>query len=151
MNAQAITDHILSTFSGVDAQVGSKEAGSPEIAWGDTFFIYDPKRDLEGVQRFPFATIVTKDYGEFDERSDLDRPGVYRLNIGVRAETFKGLFPDASADRDFTALDALMPHPVYGPQHWVCVLNPSDETFETLKPLIAEAYDMARRRIDRPR
>ena len=29
-----------------------------------------------------------------------------------------------------------MPHPVYGPNHWVCVLNPSDTTFENLKPLL---------------
>ena len=151
MDPQSITEYIVATFAGVDAQVGSKEAGSPEIAWGDTFFIYDPERNLEGVQRFPFATIVTKDYGDFDDRSDLDRSGVFRLNIGLPADTFKRLFPDASADHDFTTLNVLMPHPVYAPQHGFCVLNPSDQTFGTLKPLIAEAYEMARRRIERPR
>jgi len=36
-----------------------------------------------------------------------------------------------------------MPHPVYGRNHWVCVLNPSEATFETLKPLLREAYDRA--------
>ena len=37
-----------------------------------------------------------------------------------------------------------MPHPVYGRMYWVCVLNPSDETFATkVQPLLAEAYDMA--------
>ena len=31
---------------------------------------------------------------------------------------------------------------MYAPQSWVCVLNPSTETFESLKPLLAEAYDI---------
>jgi Family of unknown function (DUF6194) len=44
---------------------------------------------------------------------------------------------------DFTALDVLMPHPVYGQNHWVCVLNPSNATFEDIKPLIDEAYRVA--------
>ena len=46
-------------------------------------------------------------------------------------------------DHDFTALDQLMPHPVYAPQSWVCVLNPSDATFQKIQPLLAEAYDLA--------
>ncbi len=58
------------------------------------------------------------------------------------------LFPE-EVDHDFTALDVLMPHPVYGRNHWVCVLNPSDATFEKLKPLLAEAHDTAFRRIER--
>src|SRR5262249_26259208 len=105
-------------------------------------------RNLEGARRFPFATIVTKDYGDFDDASNLDRPGVFRLNIGVGKETYASLF-DAGAGHDFTALDRLMPHPVYGSNHWVCVLNPSEATFETLKPLLREAYDRAAGRYDR--
>ena len=66
MDQQAIRDYISSSFEGVDIQVASKEDGAPEIAWGDTFFIYDPERNFEGTRRFPFATIVTKDYGDFD-------------------------------------------------------------------------------------
>src|SRR5438034_31986 len=83
MDESSITTYIAGQFEGVDVAVGSREAGSPEVSWGDTFFIYDPNRDLEGPRRFPFATIVTKDYGEFDDLSDLDRPGIFRLNIGV--------------------------------------------------------------------
>jgi predicted DNA-binding protein (MmcQ/YjbR family) len=56
---------------------------------------------------------------------------------------------DAGAEHDFTALDRLMPHPVYGRNHWVCVLNPSEATFETLKPLLEEAYDRAVERYTR--
>ena len=133
---------MIETFPGVDVQIASQEDGAPEIAWGDTFFIYDPERNLEGSGRFPFATIVTKDYGDFDNASNLDRPGVYRLNIGVSKETYASLFDDG-AERDFTALDRLIPHPVYGRNHWVSVLNPGESTFETVKPLLREAYDRA--------
>src|SRR5437660_7156256 len=149
MDQAAITRFITTTFGGIDAFVGSEEAGSPEVAWGDTFFIYDPDRTLEGAKRFPFTTIVTKDYGDFDNASNLDRPGVFRLNIGLSKETYAALV-DAGAEHDFTALDRLMPHPVYGRNHWVCVLNPSEATFETLKPLLREAYDRAVARAERP-
>ncbi len=40
-------------------------------------------------------------------------------------------------------MDQLLPHPVYGRNHWVCVLNPSEATFDSLKPLLAEAYGVA--------
>ena len=36
-----------------------------------------PRRDLPADHKFPFATIVTKDYGEFDCASNLNRPGVF--------------------------------------------------------------------------
>jgi hypothetical protein len=149
MDQAAITSFITTTFAGVDAEVGSEEGGAPEVAWGDSFFIYDPDRTLEGARRFPFATIVTKDYGDFDNASDLDRLGVFRLNIGVSKDRYDSLFA-ADAEHDFTALDKLIPHPVYGQYHWVCVLNPSETTFEALKPLIREAYDRAVERYSRP-
>jgi hypothetical protein len=141
----SITRYIANTFKGVDVEVGSRESGAPELAWGDTFFIYDPERNLEGARRFPFATIVTKDYGDFDNASKLDRPGVFRLNIGVSKETYAKLF-GGDAEYDFTALDQLVPHPVYGRNHFVCVLNPSDSTFDELKPLLKEAYEIAVKR-----
>ena len=145
MDEAAITDYVRGSFDGVDVVVASKENGAPEIAWGDTFFIYDPKRNLPDSRRFPFATIVTKDYTGFDDLSKLDRPGVFRLNIGVSKKTFDRLF-GAGGDHDFSQLDRLMPHPVYGINHFVCVLNPSDETFESVKPLLSEAYAIAVRR-----
>jgi hypothetical protein len=142
MDQEAIIQYISATFAGVNVLRATEGVGA-----GDTFFIYDPERNLEAKQQFPFTTIVTKNYGDFDNKSNLDRPGVFRLNIGVRRVTFQSLFgtpassPDA-ATCDFAALDHLMPHPVYAPQSWVCVLNPSAETFESLKPLLAEAYDV---------
>jgi hypothetical protein len=47
---------------------------------------------------------------------------------------------------DFTALDSIMPHPVYSKMYWVCVLNPSEETFKTVQELLVEAYDKAVRK-----
>ena len=145
MDDASITRYIESTFKGIDVVVGSSEAGSPEIAGGDAFFIYDPNRDLGETRRFPFATIVTKDHGDFDNASKLDRPGVFRLNIEIRKETYAKLF-DSEEQFDFAALDRLMPDPVYGGNHFVCVLNPSDSTFETIKPLLSEAYQIAVKR-----
>ena len=141
MEQDEIIQWVTDTFTGVDVARPTDGPGA-----GDTFFIYDPRRDLEPRRQFPFATIVTKDYGDFDNASQLSRPNVFRLNIGVGRDTFRALFgppPSAksgtSTKYDFAALDRLMPHPVYAPQSWVCVLNPSPQTFEAVKPLLAEA------------
>jgi len=126
MNQSAIREYIAQTLVGVDIIDAS----------GGTFFFFDPEH------KFPFATITTSD--EYDQASNLNRPGVFRLNIGVTKQTFQSVFGTA-ADRewDFTALDQLMPHPVYAPQYWLCVLNPGPVTFETVKGLLAQAYQRA--------
>lgn len=100
---------------------------------GVSFFFVGSQR------KFPFATIVTSD-NDFDRASKLDRPGVFRLNIGIGKASFRARFGPTNTEHDFTALDRLMPHPVYGRMYWVCVLNPSAETFEAIRPLLAEAY-----------
>ena len=46
-------------------------------------------------------------------------------------------------DCDFTALDIVIPHPVYAWIGWGSILNPSEQTFEQLKPLIQEAYEFS--------
>jgi hypothetical protein len=142
IDQRAIIEFISDTCAGVD--VLSPDDG---VGAGDTFFIYDPDRNLDVKQRMPFATIVTKDYGDFDCTSNLNRPGIFRLNIGVTRETFRALFgqPESSTELDFAALDRLMPHPVYARQSFVCVLNPSAETFRAVQPLLAEAYNQAAR------
>jgi len=132
----------IAALGGVDVVVASAATGAPEVSWGDSFFFYNPDR-LESARQFPFATIVTKDYAAFDTASNLNRPGVYRLNIGLARETYADLFSGHNRKYDFAAVDQLLPHPVYGPNHWVCVLNPSDATFERLKPLLAEAHGRA--------
>lgn len=141
MDELAIIAYIAQTFAGVDVLRPDEGPGA-----GDTFFIYDPERNLSVKQRFPFATIVTKDYADFDEASKLNREGVFRLNVGVSRETFRALFPRDEAP-DYAQLDVLMPHPVYAAQSFVSVLNPSDERFAQVKPLLAEAYGLAVTRV----
>src|SRR4051794_33244395 len=92
MDQEAIIQHVADTFTGVDIARPTDGPGA-----GDTFFIYDPRHDLEPKQQMPFATIVTRDYGEFDNTSHLDRPGVFRLNVGVSRETFHRLFGEVSS------------------------------------------------------
>jgi hypothetical protein len=152
MDQEAIIQYVEHTFSGVEVLRPIDGPGA-----GDTFFIYDPQRSLEPQRQFPFATIVTKDYGDFDNASQLNRPHVFRLNVGVSRDTFRALFgaPSSAASEmctdsyDFAALDRLLPHPVYAPQSWVCVLNPGPVSFEAVKPLLAEAYSRAAARYDR--
>ena len=87
-------------------------------AGGGTFFSIDPEKHWPN-----FATLVTTD--EFDEGPIANlsgRPGVFRLNIGVTGNTFDRVLGDAAlegAQVDFAALDTLLPHPVYGKQHWL--------------------------------
>ena len=98
------------------------------------FFSLDPEKHWPN-----YATLVTTD--EHDDASDLDRPGVFRLNLGVDRETFDRIAA-ADPDPDYAAFDRLFPHPVYGQQLWISIVNPSETTFrETVMPLIALAHD----------
>jgi len=135
MGETAISQYITDTFEGVETTVN----------FGYTFFFYGSDRML------PFATIANADY-EYDHISKLDRPGVFRLNIGVSRQTFQSLFGTDKVDvgaYDFTALDKIMPHPEYAAQSFVCVLSPGDATIETVRALLAEGYDLAVRRHSR--
>ncbi len=148
MDQSAVIRAITGTFDGVEELVGA----------GDSYF-YVNLNPGEGPTdyRMPFATLMTSD--AYDRASDLSRPSVYRLNIGVSPETYRSLFGakpprsdpegDKESGHDFTALDQVMPHPVYAPQFWLCVLNPSEETFQSVRPLLAEAYERAVARYNR--
>lgn len=136
----AVTDYITTALRGVVVVIASAENGAPEVSWGDCFFFFDPDGRGEDARKFPFATIVTKDYGDFDNASRLDRAGVFRLNIDVGAEAFDALFPPGAGVEDYSLLDKVIPHPVYAAYHWVSVLNPGPETFESVKPLLSKAH-----------
>jgi hypothetical protein len=101
----------------------------------------------EQVQTARFEVLnVTIDHAMADvndQASDLNRPGVFRLNVGVSRKTFKSLFGNGKKEWDFTELDCLMPHPVYARNLWVCALNPGDETWAALQPLLQESYATA--------
>ena len=113
-------------------------------AGGDLYAIHDPDGDYEQNPRQGWATVMTSD--AYDSASDLDRPGVFRLNIGLPRDRFRELV-DPAAEFDTTALDSLFPHPVYGTMNWVSVLNP-DRTWPLARQLLAEAHAFAVRKHD---
>src|SRR5438270_5393452 len=81
---------------------------------------------LDAEKHWPnFATVVWTD--DFDQASDLLKRGAFRVNVGVSRETFDRLV-GSMEEPDHTALDRLLPHPVYARQHWISILNPSDAT-----------------------
>jgi hypothetical protein len=138
---------------GVVAVTADEASGAPEVAWGDSFLFYDPDGDADRNRRMPFATIVTKDYDGFDTASNLNRPGVFRLNIAVGRAAFEELLGyqprthDAHSARfDYTALDTLIPHPAYAAQAWVAILNPADTTAALARSLLNSAQAQAAER-----
>ncbi len=57
--------------------------------WGEKGIFYNPGYALKsGI----YALTVKEKDGVNDKGSGLDRPGVYRVNIGVRKNTFMKLF-----------------------------------------------------------
>lgn len=120
-------------------------------SWGERGIFYNPHNVLKrGIY---VLTIKEKD-GVHDKASILDRECIYRVNVGLRKETFIKLFghlpkrPKAGEvidmAFDFTATNTIMPHPVYAWMGWICVLNPSNETFDDFKTMIQESYVFAK-------
>ena len=104
MDEATVTQFIIQSFH--DVQTQEKD--------GVTFFFFGPDR------MFPFATLVTCD-NAYDSTSNLDRPGIFRLNLGIGKATFHSLFGDSpeGTSHDFT-----------------------EATFQArVAPLIAEAYE----------
>jgi hypothetical protein len=144
MDAGELKRYVCEEFEGVWAVDGA----------GGTFFMYAPDRDLAPERQIPFVTIVTGDH--YDSASELDRPGAYRLDIGLTRATYAAWFGAAPTQRDangvletgfdYAAADTVMPHPIYASQHWVCVVNPGDATLDTVWTLLAEAHGFAARK-----
>ena len=121
---ETITEYITTTFRDVD--VVSID--------GMRFFSLDPEKHWPN-----FATLVWAD--DTDQVSDLSRPGVFRLSMGVNRPTLERIAA-GEPDPDYTALDRVVPHPDYAKQLWVQILNPSESTFtEVVVPLLNEAYE----------
>ena len=126
---------------GVTVMTADEAGGAPEVAWGDSFVYYGA---IEGQ---PFATIVIKDYPGFDAASDLDRDGVFRLNVSLGRERFEaelGYPPSRIPDGvDYAALDVLLPHPVYATQSWASIVCPGERTDALARELIVFARERA--------
>jgi hypothetical protein len=143
---------MLTALPHVGHQLAGPDNGAPEVAWGDSFFFYEP--DGPTARLMPFATIVTKNYPGFDTSSDLDRPEVYRLNLSVGRRVFAEVFgfgPAEAAEQvaahrdafDPAALDTLMPHPVYAAQSWLSIVVPGERTTARAHELAAHAHSRA--------
>lgn len=126
--------------------------GTVEVSsWGERGIFYNPENKLK---RGIYVLTVKEKDGDNDKGSLLDREGVFRVNLGVRKKTFSEMFGKAperpgkgcvvNMNCDFTATDVIIPHPVYAWVSWICILNPSEKSFEQLKPLILEAYEYAK-------
>jgi hypothetical protein len=141
----------VSALDGVLTLAPGPGDGSPEISWGDTFFYYSPNGVVPKATQ-PFATIVTKNYPG-DEQSRLDRPDTFRVNIAAGKEAFiqwTGHPPrEPSADRDPSAMDTVIAHPVYGSAGWLAIVNPGQRTDEPTRELLRTAYELARTRYER--
>ena len=140
MKPESIIKHIAEKFHGV----------VPKSSWGETSLFYNPGKALpNGVY---FCTIKEKN-GENDKSSELDRAEIFRVSIGINKSSYEKLFglkPPRPAKggiintgHDFTALNTLMPHPIYGWMNWVQILNPNEAAFTEILPLIEEAYASA--------
>ena len=144
MDASELRRYVTDTFDGVWAVDNA----------GDTFFMYAPDGHLPPERQIPFATLVTGD--RYDRVSNLDRPGAYRINIGLTKATYTALFGPAPTKRDadhvletgfdYAAEDTVMPHPVYGSQYWVCVVHPGEATLDRVRAMLAEAHAFAARK-----
>lgn len=125
-------------------------------SWGEKGIFYNPNNILKrGIY---VLTIKEKD-GDNDKSSNLNREDTYRVNIGIRKKTFIDLFgkipkrPNAgeivNMDYDFSQKDKIIPHPVYAWMSWICILNPTKTTFETLKQYISESYEYAKEKFNK--
>ncbi len=146
MQIDEIKTYILENFPGT----------TQKSSYGEHSFFYNPGNLLPSGTYF--LTIKEHD-GPNDKASQLDRENIFRLNFGASKKTFLRMFDEVPArppkgkhiegPYDFTALDTLMPHPVYGWSYWLCVLNPSKDTFEKILPLIQDYYQQAVKRFEK--
>ncbi|RIV40343.1 DUF6194 family protein [Micromonospora radicis] len=148
VDAAVLADRVLA-LPDVEQTVASEANGSPEGSWGDRFFHVGPDR------RRPFATIVEHDVPGFDEASQLDRPGVFRLNLDLGRAEFENLFgfpPEAFEEHrhefDFARLDTLVPHPGYARYGFGSIVMPGPQLLPEVDRLLAHAHARA---VDRHR
>jgi Family of unknown function (DUF6194) len=123
--------------------------------YGECTFFYNLNGKLpRGVY---FVTIKDGD-GPNDKASNLNRDGVYRVNIGVGKEVYEALFglkparPKKGgvieANIDFTQLNEFTPHPIYAWLYWVAILSPDETTKEQVIEYIDTAYNLAQEKFN---
>jgi hypothetical protein len=138
VNAADVIASLQAKFSGL----------TPKASWGETSLFFNPGGVLpSGVY---FCTVKDHD-GANDKASQLDRPGVFRVALGLPRNRYEELFGPrpprppkggvVMTGHDFTVTNVVMPHPVYAWMGWVQVLSPSADTFAEMHPLFTASYD----------
>ncbi|WP_244504664.1 DUF6194 family protein [Jannaschia faecimaris] len=137
---ESVHEYLVTTLSDV----------VPKPAWGETSYFYNPGLQLKSGTYF--ATIKERD-SQNDNASALNRPGVWRLNIGVSKKCYLSHFgpPPPRPGKggvvegpwDFTALDRITPHPIYRWMSWIAVLSPTAGTWVKCQTLLADAHSRA--------
>jgi hypothetical protein len=140
MDKEIIISKLLHKYKGLKVNMN----------WGEVGLFYNPEDKLKkGIYLLTFK----ENDGENDKSSNLNRKDTFRLNLGISKKTFIKLFgyipkrPLAGEiidmDYDFTKKNIIMPHPIYAWMAWICVINPDEEKFKELLPLIDEGYNLA--------
>jgi hypothetical protein len=139
INPTFISHYLLKTFNDLNTV----------NAWGEISFFYNPRN--QKPRGTYFCTIKEHD-GENDKASALHRKDTFRLSFGISKPSFLRLF--GSIPRrpskghtiqglyDFTQLDTLYPHPIYGWMCWVAIINPSEHSFKQLEKTLHESYGL---------
>lgn len=140
MNPTQIENYLLQHFADVN----------PLNSWGERSFFLNPGNKLK--RGTYFATIKNQD-GEHDQASNLNREGIFRLNIGISKNAYLSLFhtlpkrPNKGCviegNFNFQQINQILPHPIYAWMGWVCILNPDEKNFEQCKLLLEDAYNKA--------
>ncbi len=131
---------------------------SENTNWGERGLFYNPN---EQFNKGAYVLTFKEKDGKNDSASRLNGENRYRLNLKISKLTFIHLFktiPKRPAAGgviegwyDFTAVDEVMPHPVYGWMTWVCIINPTLKTIESMEGngLFDKAYKAAVINIER--
>jgi hypothetical protein len=126
----------------VEAFVAGMQDVQREDNYGYVFFFVGDDHLLS------FVTVANAD-NEWDNVSNLNREGVFRVNIGISRETFDTLIGEPSEPLDYSVLNTFLPHPEYAKQNFICILNPEGENAERTRELIREAHAIATKRSQR--
>ena len=145
MDPATLLEHLEATLPGLDV------LSTPDVH----FVYYDPERSIPADRRQPFATILLTDAGQHtsDTASALAPRGAFRVNVGVGRETYRALFgPEPSwgpgggvvqTGHDFTQIDTFLPHPIYAPMSWICIVSPSEVSMPQVHAYLREAHALA--------
>lgn len=125
----------------VEAFVASLDNVEREDNYGYVFYF------VGDDHRLSFVTVANSD-NEYDNQSNLNRDGVFRVNIGISKKSFDALLGDYDPEAvDYSVLNTFLPHPDYAKQSFICILNPSGENETLTKQYITEAHDIAAARL----